>query len=504
MRTYAKQYGIKVYDVYIDDGISGTVLKRPAFERMKQDIIDGKINMVLMKDTSRMYRNMEGSSEFEDNFCKAHNVTICYNGQAPGKSAEESFLEKRMKRMFDEYHPCDISAKVKATKNLNAKQGKFNGSIPAFGYKKVDGDIHRLTPSEDAVYVKEIFERVAAGHTPREICDDFNRRGIRTPGQLASKEYREGRDTGKAWMWEVATIYSMLRNPVYLGHMVQGKRRNQSYKSKVRVVVSPEDYIVKENQHEAIIPVELWNAARQAREKCGRNAAKVGRRNGISKFAGIVFCADCMHTLTVTHKEYKTTSYDKLRCSTYTGKGRYACTSHEIRTDVLEAVLLQDIHYYAELADKDKNKLINRIVGSLEGQRTKSEAELRSIISAETKKLDKVRLLIKGLYEEKTLGSMPPDTYNELMNGYVASKVDIEAKLRDCNHTLQAADECARSASVWVEAVKDALEINGLSREMLLHLIEKIVVHERCKIDGTWHQDIDVYYRFVGRLNLKE
>lgn len=170
----------------------------------------------------------------------------------------------------------------------------------------------------------------------------------------------------------------------------------------------------------------------------------------------------------------------------------------------MEAVLLQDIHYYAELADKDKNKLINRIVGSLEGQRTKSEAELRSIISAETKKLDKVRLLIKGLYEEKTLGSMPPDTYNELMNGYVASKVDIEAKLRDCNHTLQAADECARSASVWVEAVKDALEINGLSREMLLHLIEKIVVHERCKIDGTWHQDIDVYYRFVGRLNLKE
>jgi hypothetical protein len=291
---------------------------------------------------------------------------IAVNDGFDSASGEDDFTPFR--EIMAEFYAKDISRKIRSVRATSAKQGKFMGSKPPFGYVKSSDNKHKLVIDPPAAeIVKRLYREFACGESGRSIAAKLNAEGVDTPAVYYYKQTGKRATRGdNCQQWGSATITQLLRNHVYIGHMAQGKRKVSSFKTKKRLSISSDDWVVVENTHNPIIDEYTWDDVQQRMAKA-RSTPSNGtiRRNSmdeVSLFSGIIRCADCGAAMIFNRKIRKSGAEKHFyRCSRYTNNGSASCTTHIIDIEVLESVILHDIQHHAKTAIQDEQGLLNRL-----------------------------------------------------------------------------------------------------------------------------------------------
>ena len=260
LRRFAAEKGFSVFGEYIDDGFSGTNFERPAFKRMISDIESGKINLVITKDLSRLGRDYISAGKFTEIYFPSKGVR--YISVADCYDSENSFPDIiPFKNVFNEMYARDISRKIRFAFSARMKNGDFVGAFAPFGYKLSSENRHRLVVDENtADIVKRIFSESAGGKMPIEIAKGLDSDNVPTP-----LDFRKG--ISKSKNWSSATILKILKNPVYLGHLEQGKTSKVSFRSEKSLEIPKEKRFFVKNTHEALIDEKTFEKANRKYRK---------------------------------------------------------------------------------------------------------------------------------------------------------------------------------------------------------------------------------------------
>lgn len=503
LRQYAAEHGLTVVDEYIDDGWSGTNFERPSFQRMIDDIEDGKINCVVTKDLSRLGRNYILTGQYTEIYFPSKGVRyIAINDNVDtinGESELAPFLN-----ILNEMHARQTSKKVKAAMHTRFANGAHYGAYAPLGYvKDPDKKGHLLIDPETRWIVEKIFDLAVHGRGAASITRILVEEKVPTPGWLNYERYGTfaniyaGAPAEKAYAWTIAQVKSILKEETYIGHSVHNKQSNISFKNKKKVRKPQEEWYRVENTHEAIISEEVFQKVQELIASRRRK-----RRNGTTQiFAGLIKCADCGWSLAYGENKQNKNPYGYYHCSK-NGQGLRQCSMHYIRYDVLYAYVLARLQYWSMLAQKDEDKLLKRLLNASDRERNSAKKKQ----AVELKKAEKRKAEVDGLfakmYEDWSAGRITEYNFNMLSEKYQNEQKELETKIRQLHETMEAAVQTAADAEKWIALMKQYVNPVELTAELLNTLIEKITVHEAVKgEDGSREQEVEIYYRFIGKID---
>ena len=503
LRQYAAEHGLTVVDEYIDDGWSGTNFERPSFQRMIDDIEDGKINCVVTKDLSRLGRNYILTGQYTEIYFPSKGVRyIAINDNVDtinGESELAPFLN-----ILNEMHARQTSKKVKAAMHTRFANGAHYGAYAPLGYvKDPDKKGHLLIDPETRWIVEKIFDLAVHGRGAASITRILVEEKVPTPGWLNYERYGTfaniyaGAPAEKAYAWTIAQVKSILKEETYIGHSVHNKQSNISFKNKKKVRKPQEEWYRVENTHEAIISEEVFQKVQELIASRRRK-----RRNGTTQiFAGLIKCADCGWSLAYGENKQNKNPYGYYHCSK-NGQGLRQCSMHYIRYDVLYAYVLARLQYWSMLAQKDEDKLLKRLLNASDRERNSAKKKQ----AAELKKAEKRKAEVDGLfakmYEDLSAGRITEYNFNMLSEKYQNEQKELETKIRQLHEMMEAAVQTAADAEKWIALMKQYVNPVELTAELLNTLIEKITVHEAVKgEDGSREQEVEIYYRFIGKID---
>lgn len=498
LKTYVQKQGWIIYDIYADDGYSGTNFdNRPEFNRMKRDIENGKVNLVITKDLSRLGRNYAEAGQYMDMYFPQHNVRYIALHDGVDSFDSTSVRYAPMRNVMNDDYARDISIKVRMNLDHAAKQGYFMGNCPPYGYLRSPENKHKLVPDEYAAkIVQRIFKEYANGNSARGIAEELTEEKILPPKAYFDRILKDKISENK--FWGAATITAMLKNEVYLGTIINGKRGAINYKLKKRIAKPRDQWVIMENMHEAIIDRDLWELVKK-RFKGNRIWSNHKKRPEVSLFSGLLRCADCGGAMTFTAAS-KNHKYDRYRCSTYTNKGKDTCSAHLIHKDKLVEIVTEELKAFAVMAKKDQKGLLERIKSSNDNFQSSKKILLSNKLHKNEERVAKLQERLISAFEDKCEGVIEMDTYRMLESKF---KKEI-ASLNDENKTmkvdLKQCTDTEQSAALWLKRLIRFVSFKELTREMLVELIDKIEVWERVPIDNHYHQRIRIYYRFIGAI----
>lgn len=503
LMQYCEERGWKIYNIYVDDGFTGTNFERPGFQRMIENIKEGYISVVLTKDLSRLGRNYVMTGQYTDFFFPEHGVRYVAVNDSYDSDRDDNDIAP-FKNILNEMYAKDISKKVRSVRQTSARQGKFMGSKPPFGYMKSSENKHLLVIDPPAAeIVKRLFREFAGGNSGRNIATKLNAEGIDTPAEYYFKQTgKRATRSDSGQQWGSTTILQLLRNQVYIGDMVQCKRKVSSFKTKKRLVTDPEDWIIIENTHEAIIDRMTWGNV-QRRLDIARtrpnHAIKVNSTDEVNVFAGIIRCAECGAAMAFNRKVEKSGVVQRLyRCSRYANSGSKSCSMHAIDADTLESIILSDIQYHAQTAIADEQRLIDRLL-SFSGQEWRNEkAAQEKALRDATSRITFIEDASKRLFEEKIMGSVPDSLFRKMFSDYERELSELEAKVAELRQYTQKEESSESNVKIWMELIKECVSIDRLDRATAFQLIDNVAVHERTDGRGRKSQSIQVKYNFVG------
>lgn len=501
---YVAEKGWTLKECYIDDGYTGTNFDRPDFKRMIQDAETGKIDCIITKDLSRLGRNYVKSGYYTEEYFIEHNIRFIAINDGIDTANENNDIAA-FHHVLNEFYPKQVSKKVRQVKKKNAELGKFMGSQAPYGYMKSPEDKHILIVDEDAaVVVRRLFNEFSNGNSARMIADKLNSEGISTPRFYHYEKLgKENPLKQEKNVWGSATILQLLRNQVYIGNMVQGKRQVISFKTKKRRKISPEDWIVVENTHTPIVDRNIWD---RVQEKLSRHHKKIRRikNNTVGLFSGIIKCSDCGMPLAYMRRKLKDSEKGVYRCSRYNNNGSKACSSHYIDEEYISAFVLDDIRNYAQLATNKREELAEKLYKALKNTNNSEVSTISSKIRSFEKRLFEVNDRIKNLYEDKCLGKIPEDIAFGLMRDFTAEKNELETKLPKLKNRVDNINETVDKINEWIDLISTYENITELDREIVCGLVESVTVFEKNKSEKQTTQEIKIEYRFVKNLLQKE
>lgn len=233
LKDYVVEKGWNLVREYVDDGWTGTNFERPGFKKMIDDALSGKINCIITKDLSRLGRNYVQAGYYTDEFFPENDIRYIAINDSIDTISDDNDMTA-FHHVLNEIYPKQVSKKVRQVKKKNAEQGKFMGSQAPYGYKKSTEDKHILVVDDEAaLIIKRLFNEFAAGESARQIAERLNTEKIDSPRFYHySKMGRINPLTSEKNVWGSSTVLQLLRNQVYIGNMVQGKRKTVSFKTK--------------------------------------------------------------------------------------------------------------------------------------------------------------------------------------------------------------------------------------------------------------------------------
>lgn len=506
LQRYVLERGWNIYDVYCDDGYSGTNFNRPGVQRLIADAKAKHINVIIVKDLSRFGRNYIEFGQYTDYLFPSIGCRfIALNNGIDTENQNGSNDVMCFLNLFNEFYSRDTSKKVKAVKKACAESGKFMGTYPAFGYKRDPADKHHLIIDEEtAPLVRRIFAMRAAGTPFRKIALTLNEEGILPPGVYHYQKKGQADPRRVNHRWADTTVKALLRNEVYIGNMVQGKCGTLSYKNR-KLVSKPEDeWIRVEGTHEPIISREVWDTVAAIDDKRVRKREPKDEIKSI--FSGLVYCADCgfkhiNHVERFTYKDGTPGRYSSFICGNYARSGKTACTVHSINENALEEIVLHDIREKARFVEYDRERLIERII-RMKNKETHSllvscEKELKTY----TARVDELERLMQNLYEDKCSGAIPQGVFQTLMKKYEAERAEKAASIPELEKKVNRHRESRTDTDRWVDLISRYTEITALDETILFELVERIEVGESERRGNLRIRDVKVVYRYVGNVD---
>ena len=502
LEAFAKQNGFTNLRWYTDDGFSGANFQRPGFQAMLADIEAGKVGTVIVKDMSRLGRNYLQVGFYTEMLFPQKGVRfIAVNDNVDSANGGMDNDFTPLRNLFNEWLVRDTSKKIKAVKRAKGMSGKPVTSKPVYGYL-MDEDENYLVDEETAPVVQQIYQLCLAGNGPTKIARMLTEQQIPTPGTL---EYRRTGSTrryhpGYECKWATNTVVHLLENREYTGCLVNFKTEKPSYKLKHSIENPPEKQAVFENHHEPIIDRETWERVQELRKQRKRP----NRYDEVGLFSGILFCADCGSVMYQQRYQTDKRKQDCYICGSY--KKRTAdCTAHFIRTDLLTAGVLSNLRKVTSYAAKHEARFMKLLIEQNEdGDRRRNAAKKKELEAAE-KRIAELSAIFKRLYEDSVTGRISDERFTELSADYEAEQRELKERAAAIQAELSKAQEATVNAEKFMNVVRRHTSFEELTPTLLREFVEKIVVHE-CSYDEnkTRRQDIEIYYSFVGKVDLPE
>ncbi len=495
-RYVSEQDNFFIVKEYVDDGYTGTNFDRPKFKEMIEDIEAGIIDTVITKDLSRLGRERLGVGHYTEIYFPEHNVRYIalldnidtymdagMNDMAPFKG------------VINDMYVRDISKKIRSSLIERKKAGNFLGVTAPYGYKKdPNNKFHLVINEKEAEVVKRVFKLYLEGNGLTRIAQILTKDGIPVPGE--SRDIGKTRKTALYSSWKQTTIRRILDNRVYLGELVQFKRRKINYKSKRRITVPEEERYICKGTHEAIIDEESFNAVQNILKK---NKSFKGTKHDYL-FKGLLFCSECGARLNVTYSNYALKRYGEYRyttiCYSYSRLYSDICTRHSNSIPELEEVLIKHIK---EVCSRYINEnLQDELISMAKKQRSLELKQINNEKKLETleQKISDIGLYIKNLYMDKVKGVVSENDYISLVADFTKDRDNLirekEELIKIINNQKPLIDETAKIEKL----AKEFIALEKPTKQLLNELIEKITISE--------NKEINIYFKFNELNEMKQ
>ena len=496
LTKYCKDHDISRYQIYKDDGFSGTNFKRPGFLDMIGDIEAGLVNMVIVKDMSRFGRNyLEVGLYTEIRFPEMGVRFIAVNdGVDSDDQMGNDFTPFR--NIINEWYAKDTSKKIRAVFRNKGMSGQRLAVNAPYGYIKGE-DGHLLVDEETAPVVELIFQLCVEGNGPGKIARMLKEREIPTPGTITFQ--RTGQTSryfpDDPCRWNAATVQRILEQDTYLGRTTNFKTTKLSYKSKKTVINSPDKWAVFEGTHEAIIDKETWEIVQKSREH-RRRPTKMGE---MGLFSGLAYCADCGAKLYHHRSITLTKEQESYICSNY--QSRKKCTAHYIRAVVLEQLVLQNLQRVVAYAQEDENEFVRRVMENKTAVQRAEQEQAKRKLEKQERRISELDRIIQQLYEDRVSGALSAERFAKLSGGYEKEQEELKQSAKELQAIVNTIETQAVNVQSFLKIVRKYTAPTELTPALLREFVEKIVVHAPDKSSGHRTQRIDVHYNFIGEID---
>ncbi len=508
VENYCIQNGITLVRSFIDDGWSGGNFERPGFQEMMRALQSGSANMVITKDLSRLGRDMRESSYYAEQFFPENQIR--YIAIADNFDSELENIMAPFQFAMNEVYLRDGSRKIKDVLRMKRNRGEYC-ACPPYGYRKDDRQKDRLVPDEvTAPVVQRIFKDAAEGMSCGKIAEALTNEGVIPPLKYRVV-YRddftpEGAARASDW-WNGTTVKRILKNRVYLGNTILGKTRKVSVKSKKKVPVSKDDWIVTEDTHEPLVDESTFE---RAQINMGKATKDYRQHEHVRKsiFGGIAFCEKCGHALVSGGSVHKgeRVKYWYLYCNHIRKTLPDPCPGVRIKYADFCEIIRQDLNHLISLSDTQVEEMVESI---LRRENSSSAREDRKIQKerAETRLITIDRMISK-MYMDNAEGRISDDRLNRVVADLEKEAKGLEAQLAELN-VPDPAEETIANYRQFFELVRSYTHIEELSREDLLTFIERIEVGDKIFPEGAnplarknpqFTQPIRIFYKFIGEM----
>lgn len=503
LTAVAKEKGYTNLLIYIDDGISGVTMNRPDYIRMIEDFENNKSSALFVKDLSRIGRNYIEVGKLTEEFLPEHDIRLVAVSDNIDTQEGENELAP-IKNLFNEWYARDISKKRRISNKIKGNAGEPMG-MPPYGYmKNPDGSKSWVVDEEAANVVRRIFDMTLEGVGTHQIADILASENVLIPTSywISKGIGRPGSKTALSCEWKSSTIVSILSKQEYCGDVLNFKTYSKSYKNKKRYANDRENWVIFKDVHEPIIDRAVWETIQERRSRKTRKKQKAdGEKN---MFSGLLVCADCGSNLWY-HFNQANHDIQYFNCSGYNKGNRKICNStHYIRVDFLEKVVLGEIRRLTKLATQYESEFAKIVMGhsikAAEQERHLKQKELNSL-TARDKELDN---LFEHLYEDNVCGKISDDRFAKMSVKYESEQKEVSSRIKELQTELESEKSKAVTSDMFMASVRKYTRARKLTPRMLNELIEKIEVHQSEKIDGKTVQRLTIHYNCIGAIEIPD
>lgn len=496
----AKEMGYTNLVTFTDDGVSGVTMDRPGFNDMMEQLAADKAAAVFVKDLSRLGRNYIEVGRLMDEFFPEHNIRLVAVSDGIDTAEGENELAP-IRNLFNEWYARDISKKRRISNKIKGNAGEPMGQ-PPYGYMKDPDNPKRwIVDEEAAMNVRRIYGMTLEGLGTEQIATRLSEEQILTPMaywlQKGVKRPGKGKQRGP-YMWNSSTITKILSLQEYCGDILNFKTYSKSYKNKRRLENDRENWVIFKDAHEAIVERSIFEQVQEKRGKIRKRRTNEGER---SLFSGLLVCADCGHNLHF-HFNQGNPDIKYFNCSNYKGN-RGTCTStHYVRVDFLEQVVLGEIRRLTKYASLYEDDFIKAVIGhsqeTAEQERRLKEKELKTLLARD----DELDGLFERIYEDNVSGKLSDDRFAKMSHRYEDEQKELAEKIKLLRSQVEKQNGKSITTDMFIGMVRKYTRARKLTLRMLNELVEKIEVYNAEKVDGVWEQRLRIHYNCVGEITI--
>ena len=496
----AKEKGYTNLVHFLDDGISGVTMDRPGFVEMICQLEQGKAAAVFVKDLSRLGRNYIEVGRLTEEFFPNHDIRLVAVSDNIDTAEGENELAP-IRNLFNEWYARDISKKRRISNKIKGNAGEPMGQ-PPYGYIKDPNDPkHWIVDDEAAQVVRRVYSMTLEGFGTEQIAAQLEKDDVLTPRAywLTKGIKRPGKGKQQPpTKWNSSTITKILSLQEYCGDILNFKTYSKSYKNKKRIDNDRENWVVFQNVHVAIIERAVYEQVQQKRGKIRKRRTNNGEHN---MFSGLLVCADCGSNLHF-HFNQGNPEIKYFNCSNYKGN-RGTCTStHYVRVDFLEEVVLGEIRRLTKFASLYEDEFVKAVIGhSQQAEQTDrklKEKELKTLL-ARDEELDG---LFERIYEDNVSGKLSDDRFAKMSRRYEDEQKELSEKIKKLRSEIEKQSSRSMTTDMFIGLVRKYTRARKLTPRMLNELVEKIEVFNAEKIDGVWEQRLRIHYNCVGTIEI--
>ena len=496
----AKEKGYTNLVHFLDDGISGVTMDRPGFVEMICQLEQGKAAAVFVKDLSRLGRNYIEVGRLTEEFFPNHDIRLVAVSDNIDTAEGENELAP-IRNLFNEWYARDISKKRRISNKIKGNAGEPMGQ-PPYGYIKDPNDPkHWIVDDEAAQVVRRVYSMTLEGFGTEQIAAQLEKDDVLTPRAywLTKGIKRPGKGKQQPpTKWNSSTITKILSLQEYCGDILNFKTYSKSYKNKKRIDNDRENWVVFQDVHEAIIERAVYEQVQQKRGKIRKRRTNNGEHN---MFSGLLVCADCGSNLHF-HFNQGNPEIKYFNCSNYKGN-RGTCTStHYVRVDFLEEVVLGEIRRLTKFASLYEDEFVKAVIGhshqAEQTDRKLKEKELKTLL-ARDEELDG---LFERIYEDNVSGKLSDDRFAKMSRRYEDEQKELSEKIKKLRSEIEKQSSRSMTTDMFIGLVRKYTRARKLTPRMLNELVEKIEVFNAEKIDGVWEQRLRIHYNCVGTIEI--
>lgn len=486
------QDDLELAGCFIDDGHTGLNFDRDAFKKMMKKVDAGEIDCIVVKDNSRLGRDRIVTTEFisktfEEKGVRFISINDNYDSLTAGSS--EKNLIMPITNLFNDNYSKDISNKVKASKQAKWNNGDFMGAFAPYGYKKDSNNKNHLVPDEEAAkIVQEIFAKKISGMSGNAIANYLNEMGVLSPGDYKKSKginYQSGFKNKAHSKWSCKVVLGILADEVYIGNLVQGKRRKVNYKLKKEIIVPENERVRVEGTHEPIIEKSDYELVQQLLVR-----DTISSKNKYENlYGGLLFCGDCGFSMVRRKNYHKGRQYVRYICSNYNRNGSDKCSRHSIAEPVITSIVTSELNL---LFSKVNN--INNLIEKLKEKKIDTD----TIVSRNKEyerlqnEIKKTTALKETLYQDFSSGLLNLNQFESYRKIYIEREEELKNAVLKHRNMIEKIYENGIQCGQRLESLKDVNRKN-INRVLLVTFIDKILVYES--------DEIEIYYKIADELD---